>query len=248
MWLCCFVSRLFTSTNWFLHCWPPELTVLLTPLINRILKSHWMIPRHVDGFHLLWVVISPVNWRGILDSSVDLWVGIQSAGGYVSWDFQVKWAECSLIIGTGCWVQVFSLILDSSVGLWVGIQSADGMANLVSLDYDAFDVFFDLRLNKRWVNNREAVDSWHHGAPYDVTVMILFCVLSLCFNKLLAWKRRTNASQADINDWLLRYILWNSIDWLLRYILWNSIDSGNSLVPWLTQFYIAILRHQATMS
>ena len=30
----------------------------------------------------------------------------------------------SLIIGTGCWVQVFSLILDSSVGLWVGIQSA----------------------------------------------------------------------------------------------------------------------------
>ena len=37
---------------------------------------------------------------------------------------EVKWAECSLIIGTGCWVQVFSLILDSSFGLWVGIQSA----------------------------------------------------------------------------------------------------------------------------
>ena len=36
---------------------------------------------------------------------------------------EVKWAECSLIIGTGCWVHVFSLILDSSVGLWVGIQS-----------------------------------------------------------------------------------------------------------------------------
>ena len=34
----------------------------------------------------------------------------------------VKWAECPLIIGTGCWV--FSLILDSSVGLSVGIQSA----------------------------------------------------------------------------------------------------------------------------
>ena len=29
----------------------------------------------------------------------------------------VEWVECSLIIGTGCWVQVFSLILDSSVGL-----------------------------------------------------------------------------------------------------------------------------------
>ena len=32
--------------------------------------------------------------------------------------------ECSLIIGTDCRVQVFSLILDSSVGLSAGIQSA----------------------------------------------------------------------------------------------------------------------------
>ena len=40
-----------------------------------------------------------------------------------------SWAECSLIIGKGCRVQVFSLILDSSVGLSVGIQSA---GNLVS--------------------------------------------------------------------------------------------------------------------
>ena len=37
----------------------------------------------------------------------------------------VVWAECSLIIGMGCGVRVFSLILDSSVGLSVGIQSAD---------------------------------------------------------------------------------------------------------------------------
>ena len=37
---------------------------------------------------------------------------------------EVKWAECSLIIGTGYQVHVFCLILDSSVGLWVGIQSA----------------------------------------------------------------------------------------------------------------------------
>ena len=36
----------------------------------------------------------------------------------------IEWAECSLIIGTGCWVQVFNLILDSSVGLPAGIQSA----------------------------------------------------------------------------------------------------------------------------
>ena len=37
----------------------------------------------------------------------------------------VRWAECLLIIGTGCRVQVFfSLTLDSSVGLSAGIQSA----------------------------------------------------------------------------------------------------------------------------
>ena len=37
----------------------------------------------------------------------------------------VRWDECLLIIGTGCRVQVFSLILDSSVGLSAGIQSAE---------------------------------------------------------------------------------------------------------------------------
>ena len=36
---------------------------------------------------------------------------------------EIKWAECSLIIGAVCRVQVFCLILDSSVGLGVGIQS-----------------------------------------------------------------------------------------------------------------------------
>ena len=41
----------------------------------------------------------------------------------------VKWAECSLIIGTGCRVQVFSLILDSSVGLLVSIQSNGDLAS-----------------------------------------------------------------------------------------------------------------------
>ena len=41
----------------------------------------------------------------------------------------VKWAECSLIIGTGCRVQVFSLILDSSVGLFVSIQSNGDLAS-----------------------------------------------------------------------------------------------------------------------
>ena len=41
----------------------------------------------------------------------------------------VKWAECSLIIGTGCRVQVFSLILDSPVGLSAGIQSAGDLVS-----------------------------------------------------------------------------------------------------------------------
>ena len=35
----------------------------------------------------------------------------------------------------------------------------------------SFDVFFDLRLNKGWVNNREAGDLKRHLAHYDVTVM-----------------------------------------------------------------------------
>ena len=35
----------------------------------------------------------------------------------------------------------------------------------------SFDVFFDLRLNKRWVNNHEADDLRHHRTHYDVIVM-----------------------------------------------------------------------------
>ena len=41
-----------------------------------------------------------------------------------STDSGVKWAEFSLIIGTGFQVEVFSLILDSTVGLSASIQSA----------------------------------------------------------------------------------------------------------------------------
>ena len=36
----------------------------------------------------------------------------------------------------------------------------------------SFDVFFDLRLNKRWVNNREAGDLRRHLGHYDVNVML----------------------------------------------------------------------------
>ena len=41
----------------------------------------------------------------------------------------VEWAACSLIMGTGCRVRVYSLILDSSVGLSVGIQSAGDLVS-----------------------------------------------------------------------------------------------------------------------
>ena len=37
--------------------------------------------------------------------------------------------QCSLIIGTGCRVEVFSLILDSSVGLSAGIRSAGDLVS-----------------------------------------------------------------------------------------------------------------------
>ena len=47
----------------------------------------------------------------------------------ISTDSGVKWAECSLILGTGCRVQVFSLILDSSVGLSASIQSAGDLVS-----------------------------------------------------------------------------------------------------------------------
>ena len=35
----------------------------------------------------------------------------------------------------------------------------------------SFDVFFDLRLNKRLINNREAGDLRRHRSHYDVNVM-----------------------------------------------------------------------------
>ena len=36
----------------------------------------------------------------------------------------------------------------------------------------SFDVFFDLRLNNGWVNNREAGDLRRHHGHYDVIVMM----------------------------------------------------------------------------
>ena len=45
---------------------------------------------------------------------------------------EVKWAECSVIIGKSYRIQDFSLILDSSVGLWTGIQCAGDLVSQTS--------------------------------------------------------------------------------------------------------------------
>ena len=55
-----------------------------------------------------------------------------------STDSGAKCAECSLIIGTGCRVKVFSLILDSSVGLSASIQSAGELVSGVPGSNPAF--------------------------------------------------------------------------------------------------------------
>ena len=55
-----------------------------------------------------------------------------------STDSRVKWAQCSLIIGTGCRVQVFSLILDNSVGLSASIQSAGDLMSGIPGSNPAF--------------------------------------------------------------------------------------------------------------
>ena len=49
----------------------------------------------------------------------------------------------------------------------------------------SFDVFFDLRLNKRWVNNREAGDLRRYCAHYDVTVMHTMCFLRSEFELIM---------------------------------------------------------------
>ena len=69
---------------------------------------------------------------------IDVWLSrMKEAFSWCRWNLitykpiasEVKWVECSLIIGMGCWVHILSLTLDSSDGLWVVIQS---VGNLVS--------------------------------------------------------------------------------------------------------------------
>ena len=41
----------------------------------------------------------------------------------------------------------------------------------------SFDVFFDLRLNKAWVNNRKVGDLRRHRGHYDVIVMCIHAAI-----------------------------------------------------------------------
>ena len=63
----------------------------------------------------------------------------------------------------------------------------------------SFDVFFDLRLNKRLSNNRGAGDLKHHRAHYDVTVMQAFGWFLLKHIKPLAQFSINNS----LNFWLI---------------------------------------------
>ena len=54
----------------------------------------------------------------------------------------------------------------------------------------SFDVFFDLRLNEGWVNNREAGDLRRHRARYDVTILAcyyLWCPIALGWHLPWPW-------------------------------------------------------------
>ena len=64
-------------------------------------------------------------------------------------------------------MQTFSALL----ALWAGNSPVTGEFPAQRPLTRSFDVFFDMHLNERWVNNREASDLKRHGAHYDVIVM-----------------------------------------------------------------------------
>ena len=51
----------------------------------------------------------------------------------------------------------------------------------------SFDVFFDLRLNKRLINNREAGDLRRHRGHYDVIVMNQDYSLKMMVARVVLW-------------------------------------------------------------
>ena len=66
---------------------------------------------------------------------------------------EVKWAECSFIIGTG--YRVFNFTLDSLVDLWGDIQSADDLVSQTSMVR-----ILHLALQTPWSYYRLALSNW----------------------------------------------------------------------------------------
>ena len=66
-------------------------------------------------------------------------------------------------------METFSALLD----LCAGNSPVTGEFSSQRPVKRSFDVFFDLRLNKRLSKNRDACDLRRHSPHYDVTVMIV---------------------------------------------------------------------------
>ena len=64
-------------------------------------------------------------------------------------------------------METFSALL----AIYAGNSPVTGEFPAQRLVTRSFDIFFDLRLNQRWVNNREAGDLRRYRAHYDVFVM-----------------------------------------------------------------------------
>ena len=91
-------------------------------------------------------------------------------------DSEVKWAECSFIIGTGCWAQLLWRILDNSPGLWVDIQSAGDLVSQTSQlrilrsaeenHLSPFDSKFKCLCQGIKINNNKHHVRYHHSSNY----------------------------------------------------------------------------------
>ena len=75
---------------------------------------------------------------------------------------EVKWAECSFIIGMGH--RVFSLTLDSLVDLWGDIQSADDLVSQTSmvriLHLALQTSYYRLALSNWTIDNYNSIKQW----------------------------------------------------------------------------------------
>ena len=129
-----------------------------------------------------------------------------------STDSGVKWAECSLIIGTGCRVQVFSLILDSSVDLSATIQSAGDLVSGTPGSNPAFcrgTQFVSFRFCRRF-------GFWDPGfkaciLQRNTTCLLLIWILLACAraSKLTTTNMYIARAGAKVN-WQ-----WGQVGWML---------------------------------